>query len=130
MLLKLVMYRCALISNHNYYKVIINNQWKQDKNVNTLPRSPDINIIENVWKILKHRVQRRTNEIRNAGDLERVVRDIWSDLPLDYILIAFIIVYQGEFAVCYVPEVILQSTNSIRLLIHIRCLEYFRRYCK
>ena len=64
------------------------NLWKQDNNVNTLPwpaQSPDINIIENVWKVLKHRVQRRTNEIRNADDLERVVRDIWSCLPLHYI---------------------------------------------
>jgi hypothetical protein len=63
-------------------------QWKQGNNINTLPwppQSPDINIIENMWKVLKLRVQRRTNEIRNAGDLETVVRDIWSDLPLLYI---------------------------------------------
>ena len=64
------------------------NQWKQDNNVYTLPwpaQSADINIIENVWKVFKHRVQRRTNEIRNAGDFERAVRDIWSGLPLHYI---------------------------------------------
>jgi hypothetical protein len=67
-------------------------QWKQDNNINTLswlPKSPDINInaIKNVWKVLKLRVQRQTNEIQNADDLQRVVRDIWSDLhvPLHFI---------------------------------------------
>jgi hypothetical protein len=37
------------------------NQWKEENNINTLPwpvQSPDLNITENVWKVLKIQVQR------------------------------------------------------------------------
>lgn len=64
------------------------NQWKQNNNTETLPwppQSPDLNVIENVWKVLKARVQRRVNEIRTANNLKQVVLDTWSRLPLLYI---------------------------------------------
>ena len=74
--------------NSPCYVSLHSNHLKQENKVNTLPwpaQSPDINIIENVWEVLKHRVQRWTNEIRNASDLERVVQDIWSGLLFHYI---------------------------------------------
>ena len=63
------------------------NHWKEENDINTLPwpaesPAPDLNIIENVWKVLKIQVQRRVNEIRNVQDLNRIVSDIWSSLPL------------------------------------------------
>jgi hypothetical protein len=50
-------------------------------------QSPDLNIIENVWKVLKIpvQVQKRLREIKNADDLRRVVLDIWTGLGLHYI---------------------------------------------
>jgi hypothetical protein len=49
-------------------------------------QSPDLNIIENVWKVLKIpvQVQKRLREIKNADDLRRVVLDIWTGLGLHY----------------------------------------------
>jgi len=64
------------------------NAWKKDNGIVTLPwpaQSPDINIIENVWRVLKCRVQKRVNEIKNDKDLIRIVTEIWTDLPLHYI---------------------------------------------
>ena len=64
------------------------NLWKEENNINTLPwpaQSPDLNIIENVWKMLNIQVQQRVSEIRNAQDLKRIVSDIWSSLPLHYV---------------------------------------------
>ena len=44
-----------------------------------------INIIENVWKVIKTKIQRRIDDIRNAEDLKTVVAEIWTPLQLHYI---------------------------------------------
>ena len=64
------------------------NEWKRDNSIGSLPwlaQSPDYNIIENVWKTIKIRVQRRISEIEYADDLKRVVQEIWTALPQHYI---------------------------------------------
>ena len=66
----------------------MSNQWKCDNDILTLewpPQSPDLNIIENVWKVLKYHIKRRMNEIQNANDLKVIVSEIWSSLDLQYI---------------------------------------------
>jgi transposase len=50
------------------------------------PQSPDLNIIENVWKVIKTKFQRRIVDIRNAEDLKTVVAEIWTSLQLVIIL--------------------------------------------
>jgi transposase len=64
------------------------NQWKSDNNIRTLdwpPQSPDLNIIENIWKVIKVRVRRRICKIENASDLRTVVAEIWSSLQAHYV---------------------------------------------
>lgn len=48
-------------------------------------QSPNINIIENVWIVLKISIKRRVNEIINKSDLAREVIEISASLPLHYI---------------------------------------------
>jgi RNase P/RNase MRP subunit p30 len=38
-----------------------------------------------VWKVIKTKVQRRIDDIRNAEDLKTVVAEIWTSLQLHYI---------------------------------------------
>ena len=80
------------------------NQWKDENGIRTLlwpPQSPDLNIIENVWKVLKIQVQKRLREIKNANDLRRVVLDIWTGLGLHYIRSLYDRQYNSADQVCF-----------------------------
>ena len=62
--------------------------WKNENNIPclTLPSQiPDINIIENVWRTIKIKLEKRINEVRNTEDIIRTVKDIWYGLPGHYI---------------------------------------------
>ena len=63
-------------------------QWKGDNHIPPLPwppQSPDLNIIEKVWRTLKIQLKRRVNDIKTKQDLKDAVQDIWYKLPLHYI---------------------------------------------
>jgi hypothetical protein len=37
------------------------------------------------WRVLKIHIKRRVNYIKTKADLERVVTEVWTSLPLHYI---------------------------------------------
>ena len=47
------------------------------------PQSPDLNPIENTWKIVKEELHRTPMEIKNKQDLIREVTQIWQDISTD-----------------------------------------------
>ena len=63
--------------------------WKTQQSIETLTwpsQSPDINIIENVWRMIKIRLEGRLEDIRNRADLIRVVKEIWEDINSEDII--------------------------------------------
>ena len=48
-------------------------------------QSPDLNIIENVWRIIKLRLQSETEVIQTRAELINAVCRIWRSLPVGYI---------------------------------------------
>jgi hypothetical protein len=62
--------------------------WKRGNQIPTLSwpaQSPDLNIIENVWRTLKICLQRQLHTIKTKDDLIASVKNIWYNLPLHYI---------------------------------------------
>lgn len=43
-------------------------------------QSPDLNIIENIWRVIKTKLQQRLGDIKTQTDLVRIVKEIWSDI--------------------------------------------------
>ena len=62
--------------------------WKEQQGIQTLTRphqSPDINIIENVWHMVKIHLEQIIGAIRNRADLSRIVKELWLTISLDEI---------------------------------------------
>ena len=62
--------------------------WKDDHNLKTLPwpaKSPDLNIIENLWFILKHNLQKNLHSIKTVNDLKSAISRTWENVTLTYI---------------------------------------------
>ena len=63
-------------------------RWKTENNIKTMTwpsQSPDINIIENVWRTIKIRLQRDVHEIDSRAKLVAKVNEIWTSLAPHYI---------------------------------------------
>lgn len=64
------------------------NKWKEDNQIETLDwpsQSPDLNIIENVWRKLKVEIEKKVSDIKDRQTLIRVVKEIWTSLTPTYI---------------------------------------------
>jgi hypothetical protein len=63
-------------------------QWKRENELNCLnwpSQSPDLNIIENVWRTVKIKLQNSKCDILNKKILVREVKKIWVGLTPVYI---------------------------------------------
>jgi len=48
-------------------------------------QSPYLHIIENVWHKIKHELQKHVQNITSRQLLETPIRNIWTEIPIDYI---------------------------------------------
>ena len=58
--------------------------WLQSKNIRVLgwpPGSPDLNPIENLWAIIKHKVE--LENPKNVSDLKEKISKIWNEIPYE-----------------------------------------------
>lgn len=53
-------------------------------------KSPDLNIIENVWFRLKRELKNGNEIFLSKNHLESVIRRIWINIPISYIFKAYI----------------------------------------
>lgn len=70
---------CARLTRH----------WFRDHDINLLPwppSSPDMNIIEHVWKYIKDKIHRRNRHARNADELWAWVQEEWNRMDMEFIL--------------------------------------------
>ena len=63
-------------------------EYKSLNGMKTLPwpaKSPDLNIIENLWFILKHDIQKVVHEIKSVDQLKRAVLASWGRISQQYV---------------------------------------------
>ena len=48
-------------------------------------QSPDLNIIENVWRKMKIELQKRVHKITTVALLEEAIRDIWTEIAVEFL---------------------------------------------
>lgn len=62
--------------------------WKERNQLSCLPwpaQSPDINIIENIWLLIKNHVKRNISNINSTEDLKSVLIAAWNSVTILYI---------------------------------------------
>jgi transposase len=70
-----------LLDNAPPHRARTTTQWFQDNRVNLVripPRSPDLNPIEGIWRLMKQR--RGNRRTRRLNELTDLVQDLWADI--------------------------------------------------
>lgn len=63
-------------------------EWLRSNSISVLPwpaRSPDLNIIENLWGILVRRVYARGRQFANVAELQEAIEDSWATIDQELI---------------------------------------------
>ena len=63
----------------------VTKKWFKDKNIEIMDwpaSSPDLNPIENVWKIMKDNIQKRENFPRTVKELKIALKEEWSNFDM------------------------------------------------
>ena len=74
--------------NAPVHRSLLTRQWKTEQGISSISwpaQSPDINIIENIWKVLKCHVQKEISSIETRDDLIACVLNCWRRLHSTYI---------------------------------------------
>ena len=60
-------------------------QWFKEKNITIMnwpASSPDLNHIENVWKLMKDNIQKHKNFLRTIDELKAALKEEWSNFDM------------------------------------------------
>ena len=49
-----------------------------------------MNIIENVWRRLKRELRNHPERLMSKENLEAAIRDVWTNIPLNYIQVLYL----------------------------------------
>lgn len=74
--------------NAPVHRSLLTRLWKKEHHISSFTwpaQSPDINVIENVWKVIKVHVQKDLSHIKSRQDLIESVLKAWSKLHRTYI---------------------------------------------
>jgi PleD family two-component response regulator len=74
--------------NYPVHAFIETKQWKQENNIKCITwpsQSPDLSIIENMWRTIEIRLQGQITDVKNRTQLVAKMKEIWTSLPQHYI---------------------------------------------
>lgn len=50
------------------------------------PQSPDLNPIENLWKVIKDMISKRKHKVRNTKDMRLALKEVWPQIEPKFLL--------------------------------------------
>ena len=91
--------------NAPVHRSLLTRLWKKERHISSFTwpaQSPDINVIENVWKVIKVHVQKDLSHIKSRQDLIESVLKAWSKLHRTYS--SALRIHSTTYSFCYCTE--------------------------